>query len=59
MIATTDSRLSLRNYINMGCNPSSMANNSLIPNMEKMYSDARLPHPDMIDLKNPFEKELF
>jgi len=27
--------------------------------MEKMYSDARLPHPAIKDFKNPFEKEFF
>ena len=43
----------------MGCKPSSLTNNSEIPNMEQMYSNARLPHAEMGHYKNPFEKEFF
>ena len=43
----------------MGCKPSTIDENSTIPNMEKMYNDARLPHPAMDDFKTAFEKEFF
>ena len=43
----------------MGCKPSTIDENSTIPNMEKMYSDARLPHPAQDDCKTAFEKEFF
>ena len=43
----------------MGCKPSTLDEQSTIPNMEKMYHDARLPHPELNDYKTAFEKEFF
>ena len=43
----------------MGCNPSTLSNKSQIPNMENRYRDARLPHPDVTNYKNEFEREFY
>ena len=43
----------------MGCNPSTLASKTLIPNMENRYRDARLPYPDVQNYKNDFEREFF
>ena len=43
----------------MGCKPSTLDDQSTIPNMEKMYHDSRLPHPELNDYKTAFEKEFF
>ena len=43
----------------MGCDPSTLDEYSTIPNMEKVYNDARLPHAELNDYKTAFEKEFF
>ena len=43
----------------MGCKPSTLDEQSQIPNMEKMYLDSRLPPAELNDYKTAFEKEFF
>ena len=42
-----------------GCAPSDLNGGTKVPNLETMYGDARLPHPDMNNFKTEFEKEFF
>jgi hypothetical protein len=41
------------------CQPNNLNSGSSIPNMQVMYSDARLPLAEMNNYRTAFEKEFF
>ena len=43
----------------MGCEPSSLGTKQQIPDLDTMYANARLPHPEIKDYKLAYEKEFF